>query len=77
MPLPLTMKMPPLCTDNPLMAIGQMEEAGWLKSRWDTSENNRRARFYAITRKGRTQLRRLEEDWARHVSAVERVLKLA
>jgi PadR family transcriptional regulator PadR len=58
-------------------ALHRMEEAGWLKSRWDVSDNNRRARFYVITAKGRQHLKALETDWARHVDAVTRVLKLA
>ena len=58
-------------------ALHRMEESGWLKSRWDTSENNRHARFYVITAKGRRHLVQLEQDWARHVHAVARILKLA
>src|SRR5688572_19778959 len=57
--------------------LHRMEEAGWLKSRWDVSGNNRRARFYTITAKGRRHLRGLEADWARHVDAVARVLRPA
>lgn len=58
-------------------ALHRMEEAGWMKSSWDFSENNRRARYYAITRAGRRHLRHLEADWAKHVGAVTRVLRLA
>jgi len=58
-------------------ALHRMEEAKWLKSRWDVSNNNRRARYYAITAKGRKRLKELEADWARHVDAVSRVLRLA
>jgi len=58
-------------------ALHRMEEAGWLTSRWDVSDNNRRARFYTITATGRRHLHTLEADWARHVDAVARVLKLA
>ena len=58
-------------------ALHRMEEAAWLTSQWDISDNNRRARFYTITAKGRRHLRALEADWARHVDAVARVLKLA
>jgi PadR family transcriptional regulator len=58
-------------------ALHRIEEAGWVTSKWDLSENNRRARYYAITRAGRRQLKQLETDWAMHVDAVARVLRLA
>jgi PadR family transcriptional regulator, regulatory protein PadR len=58
-------------------ALHRMDEAGWVKSRWGFSENNRRARYYAITRKGRGHLAKIEKDWAAHVDAVARVLRLA
>ena len=58
-------------------ALHRMEEAGWLKSRWDISENNRKARYYGITPIGKRHLRQLELDWASHVEAVDRILKLA
>lgn len=46
-------------------ALHRMEEAGWLKSHWADSENNRRARYYTITRAGRRQLERERKDWQR------------
>ena len=58
-------------------ALHRMEESGWLKSRWDTSENNRRARYYSLTKRGRQHLTELEQNWTRHVDAVARILKLA
>jgi transcriptional regulator len=58
-------------------ALHRMDEAGWVRSEWGTSENNRRARYYSITAKGRRHLSDLEEQWAKHVEAVKRVLKLA
>lgn len=58
-------------------ALHRMEESGWVTSKWNLSENNRRARYYAITRTGRKQLKQLETDWAMHVDAVARVLRLA
>lgn len=58
-------------------ALHRMEESGWIRSSWAASENNRRARFYAITAAGRRELAAAEERWARHVGAVARVLKLA
>jgi transcriptional regulator len=58
-------------------ALHRMEEAGWVRSRWGVSENNRRARYYAITAAGRKYLDTLERNWTKHVEAVKRVLKLA
>src|SRR5262245_3713953 len=58
-------------------ALHRMEESGWLLSEWDTSDNNRRARYYRLTAAGRRQLARLEAEWTKHVSAVSRVLRLA
>jgi transcriptional regulator len=46
-------------------ALHRMEEAGWLKSNWGESENNRRAKFYALTNAGRRQLETETEDWER------------
>jgi transcriptional regulator len=56
-------------------ALHRMEEAGWLGSHWDVSANNRRARFYTITAKGRRHLKQLEVDWVKHVDAMTRVLR--
>jgi transcriptional regulator len=58
-------------------ALHRMEETGWIKSAWGQSENNRRARYYAITPSGRRHLVDTEESWARLVGAVARVMKLA
>ena len=58
-------------------ALHRMEESGWLSSEWEVSDNNRRARYYRVTTRGRRHLRDLEEDWSRHVRAVDRVLRLA
>ena len=58
-------------------ALHRMEEAGWLRSGWRVSDNNRRARYYKITPRGRRQLNALETQWAAHVRAVQRVLRLA
>jgi PadR family transcriptional regulator PadR len=46
-------------------ALHRMEEAGWLKSYWGESENNRRAKFYTLTRPGRQQLETETQDWQR------------
>jgi PadR family transcriptional regulator, regulatory protein PadR len=55
-------------------ALLRLEQKGWISSEWGTSENNRRARFYSITRAGRKQLAAEEESWARTVSMVNRLL---
>jgi transcriptional regulator len=56
-------------------ALLRLEQKGWITSAWGTSENNRRARFYSITRAGRKQLETETEDWARTVAMVDRLLK--
>ena len=58
-------------------ALHRMEEAGWVTSAWAVSDNNRRARFYALTKKGRLRLAEEEEHWTRLAGAVGRVLKQA
>src|SRR5262245_17101359 len=58
-------------------ALHRMQEAGWVKSEWRASDNNRRARFYRITRRGRKRVDEVQRDWLAHVDAVTRVLKHA
>jgi len=58
-------------------ALHRMDEAGWIRSEWGVSENNRRARYYAITAAGRRRLARLEQEWSDHIKAVKRVLRPA
>ena len=58
-------------------ALYRLEERGWLKSEWGTSENNRRARFYSLTAAGRKQLGVEEENWRRLVLAVGKVMQTA
>jgi PadR family transcriptional regulator PadR len=55
-------------------ALLRLEQKGWIKSAWGTSENNRRARFYSITPTGRRHLTRETELWAQTVSIVNRLL---
>ena len=55
-------------------ALIRLEDQGWIRSEWGTSENNRRARFYSLTRLGRKQLEREREDWDRLSAAVCRVM---
>ena len=58
-------------------ALYRLEERGWISSEWGTSENNRRARFYSLTRAGRRQLGVEEENWRRLVLAVGKVMQTA
>ena len=55
-------------------ALQRLEERGWIAAEWGTSTNNRRARFYTITRKGRKELTREEGEWRRIASAIMRIL---
>jgi PadR family transcriptional regulator, regulatory protein PadR len=56
-------------------ALLRLEQKGWIRSAWGTSENNRRARFYSITAAGRRQLAAEADLWARTVSIVNRLLE--
>jgi PadR family transcriptional regulator, regulatory protein PadR len=56
-------------------ALHRMEEAGWLKAEWGESENNRRAKFYSLTRAGRRQLEHETEDWQRIAMAMSSALR--
>ncbi len=56
-------------------ALLRLEQKGWIDSEWGTSENNRRARFYSITRAGKKQLAAETESWARTVAMVKRMLE--
>jgi transcriptional regulator len=55
-------------------ALLRLEQRGWISSTWGTSDNNRRARFYALTRAGRKQLEREEADWRRMAEIMARLL---
>jgi transcriptional regulator len=55
-------------------ALLRLEQKGWVKSHWGTSDNNRRARFYALTAAGRRQLAAEQDLWARTVAMVGRLL---
>ena len=55
-------------------ALQRLEARGWIGAEWGTSENNRRARFYALTRSGRAQLTAHASEWRRFVAAVGRIL---
>ena len=55
-------------------ALLRLEQRGWIASKWGTSENNRRARFYTLTRAGRRQLQRETEGWQRMAGIMARLL---
>ena len=52
-------------------ALHRLEGRGWIEAEWGTSENNRRAKFYALTAKGRKQLAVETDEWHRFSGAVE------
>jgi PadR family transcriptional regulator, regulatory protein PadR len=54
----------------------RLQQQGWIDSVWGTSENNRKARFYSITRRGRKQLAVETENWERISGVIGRVLRL-
>ncbi len=56
-------------------ALLRLQQRGWITGRWGTSENNRRARFYAITRSGRKQLAAEAADWERMAAIISRLLQ--
>jgi PadR family transcriptional regulator PadR len=56
-------------------ALHRMEEAGWLSSFWGESENNRRAKFYRLTKAGKDQFEVETEEWARVALAMTNALK--
>jgi transcriptional regulator len=58
-----------------LTALQRLERAGWLDAEWRRTENSRRAKFYALTRAGRRQLKVEAADWDRRASAIARLLK--
>ena len=55
-------------------ALKRLESKGWIASKWETSEHNRRAKNYRLTAAGRKQLRQEQSEWAEFVSAVARVM---
>jgi PadR family transcriptional regulator len=57
-------------------ALHRLEEAGWLESKWESSENNRRAKYYTLTAGGRKQLASETKEWNRIVLAMSRALEV-
>ena len=56
-------------------ALHRLERCGWIKAHWGASENNRRAKFYQLTRSGRKQLEAEESAWRKLTAAVGQVLE--
>jgi transcriptional regulator len=56
-------------------ALHRLERKSWIKARWGTSENNRRAKYYELTKKGRRQLEVEQDAWKRVTAAVAQVLE--
>ena len=58
-------------------ALTRLQQKGWIKSQWGTSENNRKARFYSISASGRKQLAHETESWERMADVITRMLRMA
>lgn len=57
-------------------ALHKLEQRGWITARWKSSDNNRRAKFYALTPLGRKQLEKEAADWRRLSAAISGIVKL-
>ena len=57
-------------------ALHRLERRGWIKAEWGASENNRRAKYYALTKQGRKQLEIETNAWRKLTSAVDQVLNM-
>jgi PadR family transcriptional regulator PadR len=55
-------------------ALLRLEQKGWISSKWGVSENNRKARYYSLTRSGKKQLAAEAESWERMASVISRLL---
>jgi PadR family transcriptional regulator PadR len=58
-------------------ALHKLEQEGWIRSEWKTTENNRRAKFYSLTRLGRKQLEAETANWQRLSAAISHVVQLS
>ena len=67
-----------LVEEGPLYtALHRLEKNGWLEAEWGYSENNRRAKYYGLTARGRRQLAEEQRNWERVAEGVSRVLRYA
>jgi PadR family transcriptional regulator, regulatory protein PadR len=58
-------------------ALHRLERRGWIKSRWGKSENNRKAKFYELTKAGRRELEIEQDAWQKLTAAVSQILETA
>jgi PadR family transcriptional regulator PadR len=58
-----------------LPALSRMERSGWVRSEWSATENNRRAKYYTLTTKGRNALAAATRQWAHQIAAISRILE--
>lgn len=57
-------------------ALHKLEQTGWITAEWKPTENNRRAKFYSLTRLGRRQLEKESANWSRLSAAISNIVKL-
>jgi PadR family transcriptional regulator PadR len=58
-------------------ALHRLERRGWIKAKWGTSENNRRAKYYELTKTGRKQLELEKDTWKKLAAAVAQIIETA
>ena len=56
-------------------AFRRLERAGWIKPDWRPTENNRRAKYYVLTERGRKQLRVETNEWGKQIAAISRIME--
>jgi transcriptional regulator len=56
-------------------ALRRLERAGWINPEWRPTENNRRAKYYSLTERGRKQLEAETEEWGRRLAAITRIME--
>jgi transcriptional regulator len=56
-------------------AFRRLERAGWIKPQWNPTENNRRAKFYSLTERGRRQLKAETDAWGKQIAAITRIME--
>jgi transcriptional regulator len=56
-------------------ALHRLEQAGWIEASWGESENNRRAKYYQLTKAGRRQLKQETDEWSRISAAIGMALR--
>ncbi|MGD0697349.1 MAG: PadR family transcriptional regulator [Terriglobia bacterium] len=56
-------------------AFRRLERAGWIKPEWNPTENNRRAKYYSLTERGRKQLKAETAAWGKQIAAIARIME--